>query len=117
MMADKGEQGVVGVAEPVLSDKNDDHVPEGVAASDHLSCYAPVFRASRPAADFLASGSVTSFSTCLSVCDQTAGRGRLVDHAVPIATRCFSSSLKLRCRRNAEPCLACSMTSVLQGCL
>ena len=61
MMADKGEQGVVGVAEPVLSDKNDHHAPEGVAASDHLSCYAPVFRASRPAADFLASGSVTSF--------------------------------------------------------
>ena len=61
MMADKGKRGVVGVAEPVLFDKNDVHAPEGVAASDLLSCYAPVCRASRPAADFLASGSVTSF--------------------------------------------------------
>ena len=61
MMADKSERGVVGVAESVVFDKNDDHAPEGVAASDHLSCYAPVCRASRPAADFLASGSVTSF--------------------------------------------------------
>ena len=66
MMADKGKRGVVGVAEPVLSDKNDDHAPEGVAASDLLSCYAPVFRASRPAADSLASGSVTSYVYLLS---------------------------------------------------
>ena len=61
MMADKSERGVVGVAESVVFDKNDDHAPEGVAASDHLSCYAPVCRVSRPAADFLASGSVTRF--------------------------------------------------------
>ena len=61
MMADKGERGAVGVAEPVVFDKNDDHAPEAVAVSDLLSCYAPVCRASRPAADFLASGSVTSF--------------------------------------------------------
>lgn len=61
MMADKGERGAVGVAESIFFDKNDDHAPEAVAASDLLSCYAPVCRASRPAADFLASGSVTRF--------------------------------------------------------
>ena len=66
MMADKGKRGVVGVAEPVVFDKNDDHVPEGSAASDFLSRYIPVPRALRPAADFLASGSVTSYVHLLS---------------------------------------------------
>ena len=61
MVADKGKRSVVGVAESILFDKNDVHAPEGVAASDLLSCYAPVCRASRPAANFLASGFVTRF--------------------------------------------------------
>ena|GEM_PF-3910837 len=61
MMADKGKRGAVGVAEPVVFDKKDHHAPEGSAASDLLLCYIPVPRASRPAADFLSSGSVTSY--------------------------------------------------------
>ena len=111
MMADKGKRGAVGVAEPVVCDKNDDHVPEGVADSDPLSCYAPVCRASRPAADFLASGSVTSFLHPLirylrDLRDELAGLCRLVDcgsRRDPLFKLLAEASMPAQCR--IMPCV------------
>ena len=115
MMADKGERGVVGVAESILFDKNDDHAPRGWRLRTFVVLCPGIqgIAASRRFPRLRLRNEV--FSTRLSVCDQPAGRGRLVGHAVPVATRCFSSSPMLRRRRHVEPFLEWSMTSVLQG--